>query len=82
MTTFATDVLQINFAGGIKLLLCKAVNVDWPPPERLDIMGFKFKRVAYSAISDEEMQRIIDYAIPLFLGALYVPADGLDKLVH
>lgn len=50
------DVIIVHFQTTTKRMLCKSIGVqDWPPPEYLDIGGFKFKRTRYSKLSDEEV---------------------------
>ena len=52
--TFDDDFVLVNFTGGKKRLRCTDLSIDWPPPEILDIGGFKFTRERYSQITDEE----------------------------
>lgn len=69
--TFDDDFLQIEFAIGPRRVLCRSAGVEWPPPERLNIMGFEFQRASYSQITDEQRAGI-DHVCR---GARYVPAE-------
>jgi hypothetical protein len=69
------DFCQIEFAGGTKRLTCKQLGFDWPPPATMDFMGFEFKRMGYSKISDEDIETMSHVA----RGAMYVPAGDINK---
>lgn len=56
--TFDDDFLQVNFESGMKRLPCKKNNIDWPPPEKLEIEGFLYERVRMSEVSDESRSQM------------------------
>lgn len=51
--TFDDDFVAIDFDGGRKLFTCKKLNISWPPPEELELFGFKFIRESFSQITDD-----------------------------
>lgn len=51
---FDDDFLQLEFDGATKRVLAKPLGLDWPPPERIDFMGFELVRVSHSQITDEQ----------------------------
>ena len=52
--TFDDDFVRLNFQGGTKIIRCKLLGLTWPPPEEIDIEGFKLKRIRLSSITDEQ----------------------------
>lgn len=58
--TFDDDYIQLNLGKrGVLRQTCKELGVSWPPPEHIAITGGPFstptfKRVRYSAITDEQ----------------------------
>lgn len=61
--TFEDDFVQLNLPNGRGPLrqTCKALGVDWPPPEFIALAGGPFstpvyRRVRYSEITDEQRQ--------------------------
>ncbi len=70
--TYDDDFCRIQFISGTRDIPCKSLNLDWPPPEKIDIYGFRFVREQLSRMSDEDRA-----SCPLVVrGALYVPAEG------
>lgn len=74
MTTFNTDFCRIQFTGGTRDLTCKQLGIDWPPPEYLEIHGFKFRLFNYSKLTDADLEQITLIA----RGAVYVPVSRYD----
>lgn len=64
---FDDDMARLEFAGGTRDVPLKALGLTWPPPEVIDIAGFKLKRVSMSRITDEERAGMTR----LFRGAIY-----------
>lgn len=69
--TFDNDFLQLEFDGGTKRVTCKGAGVDWPPPERINVMGIPMRRKSFSQLTDEQRAGM-DF---LMRGARYVPDD-------
>lgn len=51
--TFDDDFVQVPFLTGIRNITLRSLGIEWPPPERLEIMGFGFQRISMSEISDQ-----------------------------
>lgn len=68
--TFEDDMCQINFEGGMKRISCNDLRLTWPPPSTINIGGFKFERIRYSQITDEQREGMTN----VFRGAEYSPA--------
>ena len=51
--TFDDDFVQIDTLAGTRRYALKLLGLDWPPPERIEIMGFGFQRTSMSEISDD-----------------------------
>lgn len=51
--TFDDDFAEVPFLTGVRRVTLRSLGIEWPPPERLEIMGFGFQRVSMSEISDE-----------------------------
>jgi len=56
MTTFADDFIVLQFDHGVVRQPCKAMGLEWPPPERVEVFGIPFKRERYSSITDEQRE--------------------------
>lgn len=69
--TFEDDFIKLDTFGGPKLLRCLPNNIAWPPPEKLELLGFKWKRVSMSAITDAQREKMTH----VMRGALY-QAEG------
>lgn len=52
--TFDDDFIQITTETGVKRMYCKALGLEWPPPEVINLSGFLYERVRYSQITDEQ----------------------------
>lgn len=56
--TFDDDYIRLLLATGPLDVTCKALGIDWPPPEFIEVKGPlstpTFRRVRYSQISDED----------------------------
>lgn len=52
--TFEDDFVRLNTEAGTKDLNCLKNNIEWPPPEVLDVLGFRYVRVGYSQITDAQ----------------------------
>lgn len=71
--TFDDDFARVHFDNGSRDLVLKSLGVDWPPPEVLDIYGFKYRRSSMSDITDEARAKL-DFVCR---GAEYFPTiDG------
>lgn len=68
--TFDDDFLQLEFDGGTKRVTCRSLGLDWPPPERINVMGFDMDRESHSQITDAQRQELT----MVMRGARYVPA--------
>lgn len=54
--TFDDDMAWLMFDGGKKIVPLKSLGLDWPPPEVIEVAGFKMKRARLSTITDEQRQ--------------------------
>lgn len=70
--TFSDDMLQLEFNGGRRRVTCISAGVAWPPPEILDIMGFKMRRESMSSLTDEQRNEMTH----VLRGAVYIPFEG------
>ena len=52
--TFDNDVIRLIFDGNSKLLMCKSIGLEWPPPERITFLTFEMKRIRMSTLTDEQ----------------------------
>lgn len=53
--TFEDDFIQLEFGEGVmRRAACVKNNIEWPPPQTLNIYGIMFERVSMSQITDEE----------------------------
>jgi len=59
--TFDDDFLRLPTAilaslgfAGKQDVFCRALDIDWPPPERLNIAGVALVRISISEITDEQ----------------------------
>jgi hypothetical protein len=52
--TYDDDFVRLCFDHGVVNQPCKALGLAWPPPEEFEAMGFKFRRVRFSKITDEQ----------------------------
>lgn len=57
------DFIRFQFDHGKIDQPAKALVKDWPPPEELEFMGFQFKRLRYSELTDEQMKEVGKYII-------------------
>lgn len=70
--TFDDDFLQLEFDGGTKRVSCRSLGIDWPPPERINVMGFEMVRESFSQITDEQREKMT----MIIRGTRYVPAPA------
>jgi hypothetical protein len=54
MATFDDDFIQLRTESGIRRYKLAPLGLTWPPPEMIDIGGFKFRLLGHSQITDEE----------------------------
>lgn len=52
--TFHDDCIALFLAGQKRWIKCHHLEIAWPPPERLSVMGAEYRRVSMSSLSDEE----------------------------
>lgn len=52
--TFNDDLLILVFDGATKRPSLQSCGLEWPPPERIEILGFTMVRTRMSAITDEQ----------------------------
>ncbi len=53
--TFDDDFCQFETEFGAPMrFTCKELKVEWPPPEFIELMIFRFKRESFSQITDEQ----------------------------
>ena len=55
--TFDDDFLRLVLDGGNKDIPCKANGFEFPPPEKITLMGFTFKRTRYSQLTDKDRKK-------------------------
>lgn len=67
--TFNDDMVQLEFDGGTRRVTCKALGLDWPPPEFINVSGFEMMRTGMSCITDEERATMTH----VIRGAVYEP---------
>jgi hypothetical protein len=67
--TFDDDFLQFEFDHGTKRVTCKSAELEWPPPEQLEVFGFRMKRDTFSQITDDQRAELT----LICRGARYVP---------
>jgi hypothetical protein len=77
--TFDDDYIQLRLSSGPLRIACKEVGIDWPPPERIAIVGGPlsvpiFRRVSFSQLTDDERQGLTHVC----RGAEYVHHPGAD----
>jgi hypothetical protein len=58
MTTYDNDMVRLHFTIGAQTIPCKALGLEWPPPERIvELNGTTFEppliRVRMSQLTDE-----------------------------
>lgn len=69
---FDDDFLQLEFAGGTKRATARGLGfTSWPPPEKINVMGFDMIRVSASEITDDQRKELT----MVMRGARYVPAE-------
>ena len=51
--TFDDDFVQVDTLAGARRYTLKSLGLEWPPPERIEVMGFGFQRASMSEIPDE-----------------------------
>ena len=73
--TFDDDFVRLHFDGGTKNIPCKSINMHWPPPEKINVMGFVMVRSHYSEITDEERETMTHVC----RGAEYYPEIQEEK---
>lgn len=76
MATLKSDMIRVNLPEGrrdfwLTALQAHGVEIEWPPPEILEIFGGKYKRISMSALTDEQAGSSQHIA----RGAEYVPLD-------
>jgi len=52
--TFDDDYIRLRFDWGHRDLRCKAAGLDWPPPETIEVLTFRFRRERMSTLTDEQ----------------------------
>lgn len=52
--TYDDDFILLRTASGPRRIFCEKLGVSWPPPEKLDFLGFPFVRERMSEITDEQ----------------------------
>jgi hypothetical protein len=67
--TFDDDVIVVHFDAGVRRYTLKSLGLTWPPPEKIEFMGFPFVRTNYSALTDNERKAMTH----VFRGAEYRP---------
>lgn len=76
--TFEDDFMFFNMLNGtVKRLTLKSQNLEWPPPEHVQLYGFPFKRIRMSEIPDEERAQMTH----VFRGAEYEPLNPPPALI-
>ena len=72
--TFDDDFLVLHTESGVRRPTCRSIGIEWPPPETLDFLGFKWKQIRRSQITDEERSGMTH----VMRGAEYMPAKFDD----
>ena len=52
--TYDDDHVVLEFEGGTKRYALKMLGLEWPPPEKIEIFGFKMIQTRRSTITDED----------------------------
>lgn len=76
--TFDDDAMVFNMlTGRPKRVFCKAVDLEWPPPLLVNFMGFPFRRISMSELTDEQRKEMTH----VFRGAVYeaIEAESLSE---
>jgi hypothetical protein len=75
--TFDDDFLMLHTESGIRRPTCRSLGIEWPPPETLDILGFRWTQSRRSEITDEHRSAMTHVC----RGAEYFPSqrDGDGK---
>lgn len=76
MATLKNDMIRLNLPDGrtdlwLKAMQAVGIEIEWPPPEILEIFDGKYKRISMSALTDEQAGATQHIA----RGAEYVPLD-------
>lgn len=67
--TFDDDSLFLETPSGRKVIRCKSLGLDWPPPEQVFINDVPYLRIRLSSITDEQRADMTH----VLRGALYEP---------
>jgi hypothetical protein len=67
--TFDDDSLFLETPAGRRIIRCKSIGLDWPPPERIHINEVAYDMVSLSSITDEQRESMTH----VLRGALYEP---------
>jgi hypothetical protein len=67
--TFDDDSLFLQTPLGRRIVTCRYLGMDWPPPERVVIGEVCYLRESFSAITDEQRENMTH----VMRGALYNP---------
>lgn len=73
--TFDDDHVVLEFAGGTKRYPLKQLGLDWPPPERINVMGFDMVQTRRSSLTDEQRKGMTHVC----RGAEYFLAGSRDE---
>lgn len=68
--TFDDDHVVFRTESGQYRAFLRNLSLEWPPPERLELLGLDYVRARMSTITDEQRQGMTRVA----RGAEYVPA--------
>jgi hypothetical protein len=69
--TFDDDFIVLTGTGREERVRCKALDIEWPPPERLDLFGVSWQRESFSRITDAQRAEL-DFVCR---GAQYCPVQ-------
>lgn len=67
--TFDDDFVMFQTEAGPRRVFLKNIGKTWPPPERIDLMGFMYRRERMSEITDEQRAEMTHVC----RGAEYIP---------
>lgn len=67
--TFDDDFIRLVCPDGTLNVLCKAFQLDWPPPELVSYDGVIYERQRMSALTDEQRESLTH----VIRGAEYLP---------
>lgn len=56
--TYPDDFLILQFEHGAVRQPCRALGLEWPPPETIEVFGIQMRRERFSSITDEQREQM------------------------